>query len=237
MSKDTRAPGALQARERRKINEPFAAIPVDVLRSEACASLPNYAVRVLLIASAQYRGVNNGDIAITWSTACEYGLCSKWQLVRALDMLLERGLLIKTRQGGRRPLGPTLYALGWRPIDDLRKFDPRISPTATAPNGWQGWTAGGMDRDCRLGGNGVRPKFNGTSGGPLRDPRRTVKRLQRDPGRTVKSVEPKFNGTSGGPPLRSDAYHGGELLGEYLRGSSGGGESPAGGESEGGVWS
>jgi len=47
----------------------FAAIPVEVLTSVACRTLPAYAVRVLLAVAAQYRGNNNGDLALTFATA------------------------------------------------------------------------------------------------------------------------------------------------------------------------
>jgi hypothetical protein len=174
--------------------ETFGAIPSAALLSEAVTTLPNYAVRVLLIAADQYRGANNGDIAITWAVACRYGLRSKEHLVAALTLLLERGLLIKTRQGGKRPLGPSLYPLGWRAIDDIRsKFDPHIYPTKTAPDGWKRW---------------AQKQNDGTAGGPLRDCRRTVKRSQRDCPQTRDRVKPKFNGTAGSPALRSEAFDG-----------------------------
>lgn len=115
-------------------------IPVEVMQSEAFITLPNYAVRVLLVAAAQYRGNNNGDIAVTRSIAAPYGVTSHEHLVKGLAHLLARLLLQKTRQGGKKPLGPTLYALTWRPINDLgTKID--IGPTVIASNAWAKWIA------------------------------------------------------------------------------------------------
>src|SRR5882724_7752117 len=55
--------------KRRMRGKFFAAIPVEVLTSVACRTLPAYAVRVLLAVAAQYRGNNNGDLALTFATA------------------------------------------------------------------------------------------------------------------------------------------------------------------------
>jgi hypothetical protein len=119
----------------------FAAIPVEVLTSDACRTLPNYAVRVLLAIAAQYRGKNNGDLAMTRATARDFGVASQEHLVVSLSALLERGLIQKTRQGGKKPLGPSLYAVTWQPIDNLfGKIDS--GATTSAANTWAKWTSG-----------------------------------------------------------------------------------------------
>jgi hypothetical protein len=126
--------------KRRMTGKHFAAIPVEVLTCDACRTLPNYAIRVLLAIAAQYRGNNNGDLALTWSLALPFGVTCKAHLVKALTMLQERGLIAKTRQGGKRPMGPCLYALTWQPINDLNgKIDS--GPTTAASNDWVKWTA------------------------------------------------------------------------------------------------
>jgi len=116
----------------------FAAIPVEVLTSVACRTLPAYAVRVLLAVAAQYRGNNNGDLALTFATARPFGIVCKAQLFGALGMLKKRGLIEQTRQGGKKPMGPTLYAVSWQPISDL---DGKIASGATtaASNAWAQW--------------------------------------------------------------------------------------------------
>lgn len=118
----------------------FAAIPVEVLTSEACTSLPNSAVRILIAFAAQYRGNNNGDLALTWSIGKTFGIRSKEQLIAGIAMLQERALIQKTRQGGKKPLGPCLYALTWQPISDLAgKIES--GQTFAATNAWAKWSS------------------------------------------------------------------------------------------------
>jgi hypothetical protein len=125
---------------RRMTGKHFAQIPVEVLTSEAFISLLAYAVRLLLAIAAQYRGNNNGDLAMTRAIARTFGINSHWQLERGLATLLEHGLIEKTRQGGKKPLGPCLYAVTWQPIDDL-KGKIESGPTPCASNAWAKWTA------------------------------------------------------------------------------------------------
>jgi hypothetical protein len=116
-------------------------IPVEVLTSEACRTLPSYAVRLLLAIAAQYRGKNNGDLAMTRTTARAFGVLSQGHLVEGISALLARGLIQKTRQGGKKPLGPCLYAVTWQQIDDLGgKIE--CGPTTCAANTWAQWSSG-----------------------------------------------------------------------------------------------
>lgn len=125
--------------KRRTSGKHFAQIPVEVLVSDACRTLPSYAIRVLVAIAAQYRGNNNGDLALTWTIGQEFGINSKKQLVASLGTLQLRGLIQKTRQGGKKPLGPCLYAITWQPINDLNgKIDS--GPTTAAANTWASWT-------------------------------------------------------------------------------------------------
>lgn len=123
---------------RRKSGERYALLPLEVLTSDACRLLPAFALRILVAMAAQYSGWNNGDLALTWSMARAYGINSKVQLNSGIDLLLERGLIQKTRQGGKKPFGPCLYALTWRGIDELR---PKIDsgPTTFPSNAWVQW--------------------------------------------------------------------------------------------------
>jgi hypothetical protein len=139
-----------------RIKGRFAMIPRDVWLSEACRTLPYYARVVLIAIAFQYAGKNNGDLSMPWSVALTFGVRSKEHLVDSLRLLLERGLILKTRQGGKRPLGPTLYALTWLPIDDLgNKID--MGPTRHASNDWEIWSSAPpgdqarAHRDCRRG--------------------------------------------------------------------------------------
>ena len=124
--------------KRRMNGKHFAQIPVELLTSEACTTLPNYGKVVLIAFAAQYRGNNNGDLAMTRAIAKTFGIVSQEHLVHSLAVLLERGLIQKTRQGGKKPLGPCLYAVTWQPINDL---DGKIESgaTMTASNAWAAW--------------------------------------------------------------------------------------------------
>jgi hypothetical protein len=126
--------------KRRRHADHFAAIPVEVLLSDACRTAPNYAFRALVVIAAQYRGRNNGDLALTWKTARAFGLNSKKLLIKSIGLLLERGLVQKTRQGGKRPMGPCLYAVTWHPIDECDgKLD--VQKSLAASHAWVRWRA------------------------------------------------------------------------------------------------
>ncbi len=169
----------------------FAQIPVEVLTSEACRTLPHYAKVVLLTVAAQYRGNNNGDIALSYSTARTFGITSKWQLTDSLALLLERGLIQKTLQGGKKPLRPCLYALTWQPINNLAgKIE--ACQTFAPSNDWVKWSSGLPADQSAI--NQQHPR-RGTSA-PPEFPKRGVS--EPPEGRT-----PPIIGTSGGSPSRS----------------------------------
>jgi hypothetical protein len=169
----------------------FAQLPVEVLISDACRTLPNYAVRVLLAVAAQYRGANNGDLCMTRRIAREFGITSQEQLVDSLAMLLDRGLIQKTRQGGKKPLGPTLYAISWQPIDDLGgKIE--CGRTTNGSNKWASWPSGPA-ADQRITNHRVCRR---SRSGPPTDQNTPVSDLPTD-------QTPCFDGSAGGPPSRS----------------------------------
>ena len=135
MSKPRRHP------RRRRPGEHYAMIPVEVLTSDACRTLPHSARTALIALAAQYRGRNNGDLSLTWATGKPFGINSKCQLIGGIALLLERGLIQKTRQGGKKPLGPSLYAITWMPVDDLNgKIES--GPTTAPSNAWATWSSG-----------------------------------------------------------------------------------------------
>ncbi len=118
--------------------ERYALIPFDVLMSEAFQALPDYAVRVLACLAGRCRKSNNGDLCLTVSEAKESGI-APWKLYAGLELLRRVGLILKTRQGGMRPYGPSLYALTWWPIVESKKYDPDISWGLEARNTWIKW--------------------------------------------------------------------------------------------------
>ncbi len=157
-------------------------IPCEVMESAAFTTLQPYAV-LTLIAAAQYSGKNNGDIAITWDTVRRYGLRSKEQLVKALRVLLEHRLLLKTRQGGKRPMGPCLYALTWRSIDTReRGYDQGITPSLVPRHEWAEWVPKQNDGTAHSPGTRLTElptvhgaAVNGTAGGPQNEINGTVR--------------------------------------------------------------
>jgi hypothetical protein len=110
---------------RRSDSERFARIPDSLLQSPAVTSLSHAAFRVLVILAMGARppGIvkdkdpgRNGVQAITDSHACKYGLNSRATVYRALDELLERHLIVKTRDGHKSKSHFALYAVEWLPI-------------------------------------------------------------------------------------------------------------------------
>lgn len=182
-------------------------IPRDVWLSEACRTLPYYARVVLIAVAFQYAGKNNGDLSMPWSVALTFGVRSKEHLVDSLRMLLERGLILKTRQGGKRPLGPTLYALTWLPIDDLgNKID--MGPTRDASNDWETWSSAPPgDQTLRSSGLPAGHSRNKTTGLPAGQ-RARLSGLPVDQRSPVSGLpadqRPQIIGTAGSPPSISD---------------------------------
>lgn len=178
--------------KRRSRSERYAMLPRSVLESEAWRTLPYFAMAVLVAIAAQYNGQNNGDLALSWAMAQRFGIRSHNHHVAALRLLLERGLIEKTLQGGMRPLGPTLYAVTWHPIDRREGGYDFAEQSETASRAFENWqpigTAGGPlkknQRDRRRTGSGPRAVLLEPLTGPPADHKR------------------RFIGTAGGPPSR-----------------------------------
>ncbi|MAO13721.1 hypothetical protein [Marinobacter sp.] len=104
----------------------FLHIPHDVLNSDAYASLPPSAVKLLVDIASQFNGYNNGDLCATLSVLRAKGWTSSGGLNKQLKALLNAGLIEQTRQGGRNKC--SLYAVTWRAIDECKgKLD--VNPT------------------------------------------------------------------------------------------------------------
>lgn len=101
-------------------------IPLDFLRSAACASLSPLASKLLLDVHAQLKpnAIGNGDICLAPSVLAARGWTSRASLRAAVQELTTAGLLIMTRQGSR--LDCSLFACTLYPLDcDLAKIDVR----------------------------------------------------------------------------------------------------------------
>jgi hypothetical protein len=89
--------------------------------------------------AAQYRGNNNGDLALTRKQAAHFGLKTERTRTHGLSELEARGLIIKTRQGGISYGGrqPTLWALSWKPLN--YRDGRELQLVSRAPDAWKQW--------------------------------------------------------------------------------------------------
>lgn len=91
-------------------------MPHVLLESAKYSQLSAQAVKLMLDLYSQYKGTNNGDFSMTWAMMRKRGWRSKDTLYRALNLLIDKGYIVQTRQGGRHQC--SLYAVTWNPIDD-----------------------------------------------------------------------------------------------------------------------
>jgi hypothetical protein len=131
---------------RRRDSERFARIPDSLMQSPAVMSLSHAAFRVLCVLAIGARppGIikdkdpgRNGVQAITDSHARKYGINSRQTVYRALDELLERNLIVRTRDGHKSKTHFALYAVAWLPITH-RDGEP-VAQTERAPMGYLDW--------------------------------------------------------------------------------------------------
>lgn len=112
----------------------FLALPHAVLEHQDFINLSSGAIKLLIDIAAQYRGYNNGDLCAAMSIMKNRGWKSKKMLKKSLDELIDRNIVILTRQGGRN--NPSLFALTWKPIDECNgKLD--IKCTKLAPRSFR----------------------------------------------------------------------------------------------------
>jgi hypothetical protein len=108
----------------------FLSLPHDVMDHHDFLSLSPKACKLLLDLGRQYNGFNNGDLCAAFSIMRKRGWNSNAQLQKAKKELLNKNLIVLTRQGGRRKNMPCLYALAWLDIDECKnKLDYGISKT------------------------------------------------------------------------------------------------------------
>jgi hypothetical protein len=131
----------------------FAMIPSEVLTSEACKSLPDYAFRCLMALTAANRTSaraeerakhpgNNGDLSLSVADARkQFGIQPAWRVTAGLQMCRHARLVEITRVG-RVQNGKgiaQLYGLCWLPVAPSDKYDsPKMIPRSAA-NEWINW--------------------------------------------------------------------------------------------------
>ena len=118
----------------RMMTDSFVRIPHHVINHEHFRSLSPRATKLLIDLLAQYRGYNNGDLCAPLSLMRERGWNSSDQLHKAKNELIEKDVIIVTRQGGLNKC--SLYAVTWFPIDECYgKLD--VAATALPPVAWK----------------------------------------------------------------------------------------------------
>ena len=128
MSKRTRITG--KGRGKR-----FFALPHDVIKDERYTCLSAMAVKLLIDIGGQYNGYNNGHLMATWSFLHEKrGWKSKDSLYKARQELVEAGLIMITRFGGKNRA--TLYGLTFENIDE-GKVKLHVKTTKVPHGAWR----------------------------------------------------------------------------------------------------
>jgi hypothetical protein len=112
----------------------FAALPHVVLDSPAYTGATPTAKALLCELMRQHDGKNNGrfHLAHTWLAA--RGWPSKSTVEKARGELIERGLIVQTKQGGLF-IGPTWYAVTWLTISNFTGLE--IGSHQYHPGAWQ----------------------------------------------------------------------------------------------------
>jgi len=94
------------------------------------------AVKLFMYLAGQYRGHNNGDLSCSFTTMRAIGWKSNATLARAIDELLARQFIVRTRRGAKKGKCH-LFALTLRPINDSDKLDHDVTPSNIAGNEWK----------------------------------------------------------------------------------------------------
>ncbi|MGZ8183061.1 MAG: hypothetical protein ACXWT1_13980 [Methylobacter sp.] len=134
----------------RRTGHTFSAKPHHIFRADCKNGIPSpasvlshMAAHLLDNLTAQFNGINNGDLSAAPKIMKLYGWNSQGSIHKALAELLALGFIEQTRQGGKNQC--SLYALTWHPIDECnRKLD--VNPTRMASNLWKPENAGKIDR-------------------------------------------------------------------------------------------
>ncbi|NBW13577.1 MAG: hypothetical protein EBR82_36785 [Caulobacteraceae bacterium] len=103
----------------------FVMLPNTVLRSPGYRALSHTARSLLVDIAMQYKGGNNGALVACEKYLRPLGWKSKDVISRSVKELLEKGLLIKTRQGGLN--SPSLFALSFHNLDRDNRHEPGMA--------------------------------------------------------------------------------------------------------------
>ena len=129
-------------------------LPHAVLDSPDYINLRVSSKQLLIDIFRQHNGHNNGDLSASFKLMLARGWRAKGTLKRALDGLLESGLIIKTREGwfqGEHSSRCALYAVTWLGIDECPGKDLDVKPS---PRPLRAFSIENKDSSCPK----VRPK-------------------------------------------------------------------------------
>lgn len=112
----------------------YAALPHAVLDSPAYTGASIAAKALLNEVARQHNGTNNGRLHLSHKWLAPRGWPSKSTVEKARAELIERGLIVQTKQGGLF-VGASWHALTWLPI--LNHVGLETAPNTYHPGGWQ----------------------------------------------------------------------------------------------------
>ena len=119
----------------RKESGTFTSFPHSIQDSPNWSLASGTSVKLLLDIARQYNGFNNGNLCASMGVMKSRGWTSPEVLTWARRELLHFGFIAETKLGGFG-LGPSLYAITWRPIDDC-KGKHHCPATKTASGAWK----------------------------------------------------------------------------------------------------
>lgn len=94
----------------------FLALPHVVMESEAFKSLTGHQIKLLLDVAMQLGTDNNGRLTASWKYLSEdRGWTSRDTMTKSIRVLLDRGLLFRTRIG-HMPNKIAWFAVTWQPL-------------------------------------------------------------------------------------------------------------------------
>ncbi|MEJ7667702.1 MAG: hypothetical protein WKH97_03005 [Casimicrobiaceae bacterium] len=130
-----------------KAQRRYLKIDDTVYQSAAFRTLPGGALKLWIDLRTQFRGNNNGDLCAAMSLLAHRGWVSVSKLYRALDELLGRGLLDRTRQGRA---GPCRIASLYRFTDlPCAKNEAKFIEGRLATHDYQQWKATARQKKIR----------------------------------------------------------------------------------------
>ena len=111
-----------QKRPPEGVNGTYSAVPTLLMDSVAFMGSSHAAKSILFELLRQLNGRNNGHLQLSYSWLKNRGWKSRDVIQRARNQLLERSLIILTRQGGFN-IGASQYAVTWLKITNFVGLD------------------------------------------------------------------------------------------------------------------